>query len=144
MLQSRIALFSIAFVFGLLLTACSSKPEDKIVGTWTVDIDATLAGDPKMKDMPEEQKEQAKKATEAFFSNMSFEFTKDGQATSKMGEKEQKGTFVIKKTEGDTLTLDMTSGEGESVKTQEMVLTVKGDQLHMTGQGGQQIVLKRK
>ena len=143
MLQSRIALFSIAFVFGLLLTACSSKPEDKIIGTWTVDIDATMAEDPKMKEMPEEQKEQAKKAAEAFLSNMSFEFTKDGQAIAKMGDKEQKGAFTIKKTEGDTLTLDMTSGEGENVRTQEMTVTVKGDQLHMA-QGEQKFVLKKK
>lgn len=144
MFQSRITLFSIfAFTFGLLLSACSSKPEDKIVGVWTMDLQATMAEDPKMKDMPEAEKETAMKAAEAFLKDMSFEFTKDGKAIAKLGDKEETGTYTIKKAEGDTLTIEMTSGEGEKVRNQEMMVTVKGDQLHMA-QGEQKFILKRK
>lgn len=115
---------------------------DAIVGKWTIDLEATMAEDPKMKDMPQEQKDQAMKAAAAFLSNMSFEFTKDGKAIAKMGDKEEAGAYTVKSVAGDTLTIEMKQGEGDAAKTEEMQVKVMGDKLLMS-QGPQKFVLKK-
>lgn len=143
MFNRRIAILSvIAFTFGMFLVACSGKAEDKIVGKWGMDLEATMSADPKMKDMPEDAKKQAMEQAKAFLGNMSFEFTKDGQAIAKMGDKEEKSSYKITKAEGNTLTIEMTEGEGDKAKKEEMTFTVEGDKLTMK-QGNQTLVLKR-
>lgn len=133
----------VAFCFGLFLAACAGKTEDKIVGVWGIDLEASMAEDPKFKEMPEDQKKQAMEAAKAFMGSMSFEFTKDGKAVAKMGEKEEKGTYTVKKVEGDTVTIEMKQGEGDKAKAEEMTVTVSGDKLIMA-QGKQKFVLKKK
>jgi len=143
MFNRRIAILSLfAFAFGMFLTACSGKPEDKIIGKWTIDLEATMAADEKMKEMPEEAKKQAMEQAKAFLGNMSFEFTKDGQAIAKMGDKEEKSTYKVTKAEGSTLTVEMTEGEGDKAKKETMTFTIDGDNLTMK-QGNQTLVLKK-
>lgn len=143
MFNRRTAVISlVAFAFGLFLTACSGKPEDKIIGKWTIDLEATMAADEKMKEMPEEAKKQAMEQAKAFLGNMSFEFTKDGKAIAKMGDKEETSTFTVKKAEGNTVTVEMTEGEGDKAKKEEMTFTVDGGKLTMK-QGKQTLVLKK-
>jgi hypothetical protein len=113
-----------------------------LVGKWTIDLEATMAEDPKMKDMPQDQKDQAMKAAEAFMKEMSFEFTADGKAIARMGEKEELGAYTIKSTEGDTMTIEMKQGEGDMAKVDEMKVQVVGDKLVMS-QGEQRFVLKK-
>lgn len=113
-----------------------------LVGKWTIDIQATMAEDPKVKDMPEAEKEQAMKAAEAFMTGMSFEFTADGKAISRMGDKEDIGAYTIKSTEGDTMMLEMKQGEGDMAKVEEMKVQVMGDKFIMS-QGEQRVVFKK-
>lgn len=106
MLQSRPTLQSVlAFSLGLLLSACSSKPGDELVGVWTIDNEATMAANPGMS------------RTNKVFS---FEFTKDGKIISRRDNKEHPAVYIIKNVEGETLTLDVKSGEGEKLRTEEL------------------------
>jgi len=88
--QSRFTRFLVfGLFFGLLLSACSSKPADRLVDTWTIDNEAMMAENPEMKGRDNKM--------------FSFEFTKDGRFIVKRGEKNYKetpATYTIKKTEG--------------------------------------------
>lgn len=143
MFNRRVAILSaIAFSFGLFLTACSGKPEDKIVGKWAVDVESTVAAEPKAKEMPEEEKAKLIEQTKAFLGNASFEFTKDGKFIAKMGDKEESVAYKVVKTEGNTVTIETTQGEGEAAKTEQGTITVEGDKLTMK-QGNMTMVLKK-
>ena len=143
MFNRRFAILAIfSFTLGLFTVACGGKAEDKLVGKWGINLEATMAADPKMKEMPEDAKKKAMEQAKAFLGNMSFEFTKDGQAIAKMGDKEEKSTYKVTKTEGNTLTIEMTEGEGDKAKKETMTFTIDGDSLTMK-QGNQTLVLKK-
>lgn len=122
--------------------AAGAAGGEALVGKWGIDLEATMAEDPNMKNMPEEQKAQAMQTAQAFLGSMSFEFTGDGKAIARMGDKEEIGNYTVKSTEGDTLTLEMKSGEGDMAKTEEMKIQVTGGKLIMS-QGEQKMVLKK-
>ncbi|MEZ4432797.1 MAG: hypothetical protein R3F65_10315 [bacterium] len=122
--------------------AAGAAGGEALVGKWGIDLEATMAEDPNMKNMPEEQKAQAMQTAQAFLGTMSFEFTNDGKAIARMGDKEEIGNYTVKSTEGDTLTLEMKSGEGDMAKTEEMKIQVTGGKLIMS-QGEQKMVLKK-
>lgn len=143
MLHARLAqsmLFALAI--GLVSVACSSKPTDKIVGIWSINLAATAAEDPRIKDMTDEQRAEAMEAAEAFLANMTVEFTSDGKAITKMGDRTQEGTYTVKRVDGDSLQLETTVGEGDKVKTQIMKATVKGETLYLE-QDGRMFVLAK-
>lgn len=143
MLRARIALSTLlALAVGLASVACSSKPSEKIVGTWKIDLEATAAEDPRIKNMTDEERAKAMEAAETFLANMAFEFTGDGKAITKIGDQTLEGTYTVKHADGDSLQLETTVGEGEKVKTQLMKATVKGETLYLE-QDGRMFVLEK-
>ena len=144
MLNARNAVLSVvALTFGLLAFACSGgKPEQQIIGKWTIDLEATMAGDPKMKDLPDDQKAKAMEAAKAFLGNMSFEFTADGKAIAKMGDKAEESTYTVKASEGNVVTLEMKSKKDDKEKVEEVKVTVMDGKLEMA-QDKQKFVLKK-
>jgi hypothetical protein len=142
-MTAPIRVFSIAALFvGLLVVGCS-KPADKIVGTWTIDVEATLKADPKTKDMkPDDLKKQVEMAKK-FMGEMTFEFTKDGKMVAAFGKEKKEGTYTVKATEGNTVTLETKTKEGDKVKEEELKVVVDGDKLSITDKN-QTLVLARK
>jgi hypothetical protein len=130
---------SILLLGGLALSACS-KPEDKIVGTWGIDLEATMGADEKLKAMPEDQQKMAKEMAAGLFKDTSFEFGKDGKMTANFAGKKEEAQFTVKSAEGDKLVL---STKDKSGKDQEMTVEAKDSKLYLTT-GGQKLVLMKK
>jgi hypothetical protein len=124
---------------GLALSACS-KPEDKIVGTWGIDLDATVAGDEKLKALPEEQRKMAMDMAKGLFKDSSFEFTKDGKMIANFAGKKEEGTYMVKSAEGDKLVL---STKGKDGKDEDMTVEAKDNKLYL-GIKDQKLVLMKK
>lgn len=99
----RFGLLAIAATALLGLTACSKSPAEKIVGSWSVDVDA-LAQTEEFKNMPEDKRKMALEMAKGMMSQMTFEITKDKIKTSMMG-KTMEATYTVKSTDGDKITL---------------------------------------
>jgi len=121
----------------------AEDPAADVVGVWGIDLERTMHADAKMRDMPEDAKRQAMTQARAFLGNMSFEFTADGHAIAKMGDKAERSTFRVTRREGDTLTIEMVEGAGAQAKKETLTFIVDGDRLTMK-QGSQTLVLKRR
>lgn len=130
---------SFLLLAGLALSACA-KPEDKIVGTWGIDLDATMAGDEKLKALPEEQRKMAMDMAQGLFKEASFEFTKDGKMNANFAGKKEEGTYTVKSAEGDKLVL---ATKGKDGKAEEITAEAKDNKLHLMT-NGQKLVLVKK
>lgn len=130
---------SILLLSGLALSACS-KPEDKIVGTWGIDLEATMGADEKLKAMPPEQQKMAKEMTQGLLKDTSFEFSKDGKMTANFFGKKEEAQFTVKSAEGDKLVLTTKDKNG---KDQELTVEAKDGKLTLIT-NGQKIVLTKK
>lgn len=127
------------FLCGLTLIACS-KPEDKIVGVWTVDVDSTVGTDDRLKAMPEEQRKMAMDMARGLFKDSTFEFTKDGKMIANMAGKKEEGSYAVKSAEGDKLVLATKDKTG---KDDDMTAQAKDGKLYL-GVSGQTLVLNKK
>ena len=102
---------------GLALSGCS-KPEDALIGTWKIDVDATVAQDEKLK-------------------AASFEFTKDGKMGANFMGKKEEGEFKVKSAEGGKIVLSTKGKDGKEedvtveVKDGKMTLGTKGQNLYL-------------
>jgi hypothetical protein len=124
---------------GLALSACS-KPEDKLIGTWGIDLDATMAADEKLKAMPEEQRKMAMDMAKGLFQEASFEFTKDGKMNANFAGRKEEAAYTVKSAEGDKIVLNT---KGKDGKDQEITVEAKDSKLHLTT-GGQKLILAKK
>ena len=121
---------------GLALSGCS-KPEDAIIGTWKVDVDATVAGDEKLKAMPEDQRKMAMDMAKGLFKEASFEFTKDGKMVANFAGKKEEGSFTVKSAEGGKVVLSTKGKDGKEedvtveAKDGKMILSTKGQNLYL-------------
>lgn len=143
MIQQRFPLFAIfALLMGLAVAGCS-KPEDKLVGVWTIDVEATMKEDPKTKDLKEEDLKKQVEMAKKFMGEMSFEFTKDGKMIASFGKEKKEGSYTVKGTEGNTVTLETKTMKGDKEKVEELKVTIDGDKLKITDKK-QTMVLARK
>lgn len=138
--RSRKLIASFLLLGSLLLAACS-KPEDKIVGTWAVDLDAQIAQDEKLKAMPEDQRKMATEFAQKMFADASFEFTKDGKMIASIAGKKEEGAFTVKSAEGNKVVL---STKGKDGKEEDVTVEAQGDKLVLTMKGDQKMYLKKK
>lgn len=136
---------ALAIFAGLFLTACGSgKPEEQIVGKWKVDL-SSIENDPKLKEIKDEEKkkmmlEQAKK----MLGSMTAEFTKDGKMVMVMGkDMKTEGTYTVKSTEGNVVTLETKMKRGDKEKTETVKVTMDGGKMKLAGPGGQEIVFTK-
>lgn len=118
------------------------SPEEAVIGRWTIDLEATMAADPKMREMPADAKREAMKQAKAFLGSMSFEFTRSGTAIARMGDKEERSSYRIVGVDGNTLDIRMTEGSGAKMRSEQMTFVVDGSRLTMR-QGNQTLVLTK-
>lgn len=127
-------------LFGSLALSGCSKPEDKLVGTWGIDLDATMANDEKLKAMPPEQQKMAKDMAAGLFKDTNFEFTKDGKMKANFAGKQEEATYAVKSSEGDKFVL---STKDKSGKDQDVTVEVHDKQMTITT-NGQKLILAKK
>ena len=142
----RFNIFAAFAIFcGLFLTACGSgKPEEQIVGKWKVDLSA-LANDPKLAEIKDEakKKEMLDQVTK-MMGSMTAEFTKDGKMSMVMGkDMKTEGTYTVKSSEGNVLTLETKMKRGDKEKTETVKVTMDGGKMKLAGPGGQEIVFTK-
>lgn len=129
---------SIAIFCGLFVTGCG-KPADKLVGKWKVDL-AALENDPKLAEIKdEEQKKAALEAAKKMMESMTTEFTKDGKIIMNFGAMKMEGTYTVKATDGNVVTLETKMKQGENEKTDEVKVTVDGGKIKLKGPDGKEI-----
>ncbi len=125
-----------------LVMAAAAKD---MVGTWTVDTEATwnkLKDLPQMKALPPEMAATAKSAFAAQSGGMIFTFTNDRITTVVAGVKREE-TYVIISIDGDTITAEGTDPEGK--KERSLIRFVDGGmELTSVSDPMQKVVLKRK
>jgi HSP20 family molecular chaperone IbpA len=129
-----------ALMLAVAVSGCSKKPEDAIVGKWTVDVDALSEMD-EFKKMPEEERKAALELAKGFMASMNFEFTKDKAIVEAMGKKEE-GSYTIKSSSGNQLVLEMKKPGSD--KPEEVKVDVDGDKLVLHMGEKEKFPLKRK
>jgi hypothetical protein len=137
--RTRKLISSFLLLGSLALVACS-KPEDKLVGTWGIDFDATVASDERLKAMPEDQRKMAMDMAQKMFKEASFEFSKDGKMTSNFGGKKQEGSYTVKSADADKIVLNTKGADG---KEEEITVESKDNKLVLNSKG-QKIYLQKK
>lgn len=133
----------------LLITACSlplaAASAKDLVGTWTVDVDATwlkLKDLPELKALPPEMANTAKAAFSAQGANMIFNFT-DKLLTTTVGTIKREESYVVISTDSDSIITESTDGEGK--KERSVVKFVDGAmELMSESDPTKKVVLKRK
>ena len=133
----------------LLITACSlplaAASAKDLVGTWTVDVDATwlkLKDLPELKALPPEIANAAKAAFSAQGANMIFNFT-DKLLTTTVGAIKREESYVVISTDSDSIITESTDGEGK--KERSVVKFVDGAmELMSESDPTKKVVLKRK
>ena len=133
----------------LLITACSlplaAASAKDLVGTWTVDVDATwlkLKDLPELKALPPEMANAAKAAFSAQGANMIFIFT-DKLLTTTVGAIKREESYVVISTDSDSITTESTDAEGK--KERSVVKFVDGAmELMSVSDPTKKVVLKRK
>jgi hypothetical protein len=133
----------------LLITACSlplaAASAKDLVGTWTVDVDATwlkLKDLPELKALPPEMAHTAKAAFSAQGANMIFNFT-DKLLTTTVGAIKREESYVVISTDSDSIITESTDGEGK--KERSVVKFVDGAmELMSESDPTKKVVLKRK
>lgn len=113
----RIALTALLILTAWLpLTAATAKD---LVGTWTIDIEATWAGLqnlPEMKALPPETAKVAKAAFAAQGAGMTWTFT-ENKVTSVASGVPQEEAYVVISENGDTIVTESTSAEGKKERS---------------------------
>lgn len=145
MFNARInILAAFALLFGIVFATGCGKPEEKLVGTWQVDVDSMINEDENIKKLEGEAKTQAIEMAKKMAGSMTFEFTKDGKINMAFGEMKQEGTYTVKGTDGNTVTLSTKTKRGDKEKEEEIKVIVDGDKIKMTGPDGKTMALVRK
>ena len=133
----------------LLITACSlplaAASAKDLVGTWTVDVDATwlkLKDLPELKALPPEMANTAKAAFNAQGANMIFNFT-DKLLTTTVGAIKREESYVVISTDSDSIITESTDGEG---KKERSVVKFVDDAMELMSESDptKKVVLKRK
>jgi hypothetical protein len=133
----------------LMLAACSlplaAASVKDLVGTWTVDVDATwlkLKDLPELKALPPEMASMAKAAFSTQGAGMTFTFT-DTLLTTMIGAVKREEHYVVISTDSDSITTESPDAEGK--KERSIVKFVDGAmELMSVSDPAKKVVLKRK
>lgn len=126
MMTRTTMLFSMLALVALLFTGCAKTPEQRVTGTWGLDVDGTVSH----MEGSGDQLEQARAMMESM--NMTLTFNADGTMSMSMtlGEtRTEEGTWSVKSAEGDTITVEtIEAAEGdEEVEPDEVVMNFTGN-----------------
>ena len=148
--------------FSLALSACLN-PEDKIVGAWQVDFDATLAADATLSATMArgaEAASQARELSQGFtvssiriakakqaasevlkLKELSFKFASDGSMTVNRAGEQENGSYRVKSAHGDKIVLFT---KGEDGKEEIWRLETKDGIVLFLDMGKQRLVLRKR
>lgn len=142
MFHRRIA-FPTALALAALISACSGEAKHDLVGTWAVDLEATAAADPKSREMSEADRAKLLDFGRELHGGMLYTFTADARIeVSKDGAQVSRFTYAVPRADGDSVTIEITTGEGDGASTDTITARVDGDRLVM--KGSPDIVLERR
>ena len=139
----RLTLIALLFAAcSLPLAAASAKD---LVGTWTVDVDATwlkLKDVPEIKALPPEMAATVKSAFAAQGTGMTFTFS-ENLLTTMVGAVKREESYVVISSDSDSITTESTDSEGK--KERSIVKFVNGTiELMSVSDQTKKVVLKRK
>ena len=131
MQRSSIAFSLFVALFFVFATGCSKSPEQRLTGTWAIDVEATL--DAKAATLEGEELEEFEAEREEAVENLSamsmtMTFNADGTASMTMTfleETTEAGTWEITSAEGDEIVVAMTK-EGDE-EAEENTFTFSGN-----------------
>ena len=95
-------------------------PFAALMGTWMVDMDATMERARSNPDLSPEQLEQMPGVIEKMMNSMTLEMTPEAMVT-KMGERERKATYTVKSTAPNNVVLAVKSGMQSAECTFELL-----------------------
>lgn len=125
-----------ALVWGALwLSACGDAAQERLVGTWTADVNAMLPSmvpDDVVAKLPAEAKAAALETARVMLQTLSMQFSADGKLVMRLGKDMQSaGTYTARSGEGSTVLIDAIL-DG---KTQTIPARIDGGALKMTVDG---------
>lgn len=106
----------------LLFTACSKSPDQLLVGTWALDLDATVAS--MGEEVSEEEGEEMRRDLEDRTMNITFD--SDGNVTMAMGDDEEAFLYEVVSTGESSVTIGL-SEEGDEEDVDEMTVNFSGN-----------------
>lgn len=109
-----------------------SNPERELIAKWHVDADASIAADPNFQSLPADAKKMAIELARAKFRDVTIEFAPGRRVIATFDGKTEEDTYVVKKTEGNRLTL---ISKGKDGKAEELTVEVTSGKLRMTLKG---------
>lgn len=118
-------------------------PAVTLIGRWGLDVHQTMATDPKMSALSDDEKREAAARAEEMLGEMWFEFTESGEATTAMGDRVERSGYAIIGRDGNRLTVITVEESGETVVTERMTFIVEAQRL-VVSKGEQTIVLRRR
>jgi len=130
MQRSSIVFSLFVALFFVFATGCSKSPEQRLTGTWAVDVEATM--DAKAATLEGEELEEfeaeREEATEQLNSmSMTMTFNADGTAEMSMTfmdeENTSAGTWEITSAEGDEMVVAITEEDEEEAEEQTLVFS---------------------
>jgi hypothetical protein len=110
MLNGQFRALLLLSLVALLACACTVT-EQRLVGTWLVDVDATLALEPELEALSTTERRTRKTLLKKFLGPAVYEFTPDGRTIVTVADRRTEGTYVVRRNEGDFLLLDLRDGE---------------------------------
>ncbi len=123
------------------LAGCFDSPEDRLLGTWTLDAESFREMEDFRK-LPEEQQQMAVGMLESM--QMEITFTKDtirAEIQAFGQKKTDEKPYEVERVDGDRMVLSAKDDKG---KTQEVQVELRGDVLLFEMGPGKRVVLKRK
>ena len=133
-------IFTICLAFAALtLTACSESAEEKIQGTWKLDVEEMRKLDSYKNAAPAIQENM-----ETAFKMMDIKMTfDDGKMSGSIGgglNAKKNGTYTVKSEDGDKIVLDTVEDNGTK---SEITIWIDGD-IMTVGEGDEQMKLRRE
>ena len=133
---------TLALLLGLAALGCD-KPADRIVGTWRIDLEATLADDRQTLELGPEERARRLEQARKFMGEMTFEFTRAGLMIARVADTPKtEGTYTVIKSDGDTIVIEARRATGDREKVEQLTITFDGDRLRVTDRQ-QSMVLTR-
>jgi len=95
----------------LAMTTACSVTEQRLVGAWRVDVDATLDLEPVTLTLSAVERRTRKTLLEKFLGPAIYEFTTDGKTVVSVADRRTEGTYEIRRNEDEYMLLGLTDGD---------------------------------
>jgi len=86
-------------------------PEQRLVGAWKVDVEATLTLEPETETLSAVERRTRKTLLEKFLGPVVYEFSNDGKTIVTVAGRRTEGTYEIRRNEGEFFILELRDGD---------------------------------